>query len=199
MHPLQRSMWGAATLLGFTFAIAGVVRSQAAALRVPAAAQPTPPPATVRSGGGESPVPGRARVPLYFTAPADAPRAAGPASPASAERVVRRYEFLQMDASGVSDTLRAYADSVGGAGLVPHPPGTREIAWLELAPGGLDRAVVVLSHGWSGHPSQRSNPVTIAAIVRAGTPQASTSSARTPRTTGPVPGAQAMTSGRLPR
>jgi hypothetical protein len=123
------------------------------------------------------------RLVLHFTAPADASM---PDSSGHTQRPpgpVRSYEFLQVDPSGNTTYLRGYADSLGSELLVPHPCGTRETVWLE-ATNDLAKTIFVLSRGWSGRSSPRSNGAAIAAVLPANTAEPS---AKLGRISLPVP------------
>jgi hypothetical protein len=124
------------------------------------------------------------RFVLHFTAPVDGSRPDSSGHTQRSPEPVRSYEFLQVDASGNTTYLRGYTDSLGSELLIPHPAGTRETVWLEATERDLAKTIFVLSRGWSGRPSLRSNGAAIAAVLRANTAEPS---ARLGRISLPVP------------
>lgn len=119
-------------------------------------------------------VPATPRLRLRFTAPVDATQPDSTRGDWRQSRTVHHYEFLQVNQYGITTTVRGYADSLGLRILTPHRPGTRETVWLDAVDTEMSKTIFVLSRGWSGRPSARSNGYAVAAVLSTGTPGAST-------------------------
>jgi hypothetical protein len=101
-------------------------------------------------------------MPLHFTAPGDRVGADPKGHTGVSSVPVSAYHFQRRWPGGEIESIPGFRDSLGLVPLVPHAPGTQEVAWVPWQDRNGPVEITVCSSDAAGNRSASSNPWTLA-------------------------------------